>query len=157
MESGTAEGSDGQVGASPSDTQLALKTDGSSLVLPRAKPQSKAVAAIPPAQDKEGQGASGKILGSAATKPAIPHSGFVVQLASIKSRSSAASELDRLQGNYAHILGEKKLTLIAADLGDRGIFYRVRSQPFQTPEEAKNLCQALKAADQPCLVMKTGK
>ncbi len=52
------------------------------------------------------------------------------------------------------MLGDLTLAVQRADLGDRGIFYRVRSGPFPNRATAQDLCAQIEAAKLDCLVVR---
>ena len=90
----------------------------------------------------------------AAALPAAMTGGFVVQLISIRSRDRARSAWANLQKAHPAHLGKRELTIQKADLGDRGVFYRVRAGFFAERASARDLCNALKTRGQDCLVTK---
>lgn len=74
-----------------------------------------------------------------------------VQVSSQRSRSEAERAFRGLQERYPSILGSRQPMIIAADLGDRGRFYRVRlGAPSRG--EAASLCQRLKSAGADCFI-----
>ncbi len=76
-----------------------------------------------------------------------------VQLASLPDQATAQSEAKRFQNKYAAFLGGAALTVIRADLGAKGIFYRVMSAPL--PEtKAKAICADLAKQKASCLVVR---
>ena len=52
------------------------------------------------------------------------------------------------------LLSERELAIQEIDLGARGIFYRVQAGYFPDRASALELCTALKARGQDCLVVK---
>ena len=81
---------------------------------------------------------------------------YWVQVASLRSQAEAQAEWDRLQGAHARLLAQLPLALQKTDLPDKGTYYRLRSGPFAEAGTPKQLCQALKARDQACLVVRSG-
>jgi len=79
--------------------------------------------------------------------------GYRVQLASIADQAGAATAAKKLQAKYASQLGKAKLHLTKADLGARGVFYRVQSNPVSN-SEARDICAALKSAGAGCIVVR---
>lgn len=77
---------------------------------------------------------------------------YLVQLGSVQSETAARQEWTKLQRRHASLLDDKDLDLQRADLGAKGIYYRVRAGAFNTKAEAHAFCQKLKAAGQACLV-----
>lgn len=92
---------------------------------------------------------------TAQEKPASPsaHATHFVQLVSIKDESAAAAEWKKLQTTYG-VLASLTLRVQRADLGDRGIFYRLQGGPV-AEAEAREICKAI-TAKKPggCLVVK---
>ncbi len=77
---------------------------------------------------------------------------YFVQLASVKSDDSARKEWARMQKAHAELLADLVLSVQRADLGDRGIFYRIRTGPFPNRWTAQDMCAQIKAAKLDCLV-----
>ena len=86
-----------------------------------------------------------------ATVPAGP---YVVQLAALKSQDGVRLAWGRLQKAHTALLSERELAIQEIDLGARGIFYRVQAGYFPDRASALELCTALKARGQDCLVVK---
>ena len=84
--------------------------------------------------------------------PALAAGDYFVQLASVKSDDSARKEWRRLQKVHPALFGDLELDLQRADLGDRGIFYRIRTGPFPNRATAQDMCAQIKAAKLDCLV-----
>ncbi len=77
-----------------------------------------------------------------------------IQLASLKSQDMAESEWERLSKNHKDILEGLEPTIQKVDLGaDQGIYYRLRTGPFENAEEAKKTCTNLKGRKVGCLVI----
>lgn len=79
--------------------------------------------------------------------------GYRVQLASVRSMEAAQQEWTRLTGRHGDLLGDLDLDVERADLGERGVFYRVRGGPLAGEEAAESLCETMKARDVGCLVV----
>lgn len=94
----------------------------------------------------------------AAIKPA---SGFdvrpgehYVQLGSIKNAAAASSEWSKLLKKYPSELAGKKYRVERADLGGRGVFFRIQAGPMAS-ESASEVCGSIKAQTPGgCLVTK---
>lgn len=80
-------------------------------------------------------------------------SGFRVQLASVQDPDAAAREWRRLQGLYPDLLSNLALQTQTVEIEGRGTFHRVQAGPLPSRETAEDLCAALSAQDQPCLVV----
>ncbi|MFQ6019000.1 MAG: SPOR domain-containing protein [Kiloniellaceae bacterium] len=79
---------------------------------------------------------------------------YVIQLASVKSAAAAEGEWSRLQKSHPDLLGDMELTVQEADLGARGIFFRIRTGPFPNLTTAKDMCWQLRAENLDCLVVR---
>lgn len=76
--------------------------------------------------------------------------GFVVQLSSQRSAEDAQKSFRDFQRRYAFLEGYTP-NIQRADLGDRGIFHRLRVGPFERTS-AIQLCEKLKASGGDCIV-----
>ncbi|MEM9840964.1 MAG: SPOR domain-containing protein [Pseudomonadota bacterium] len=80
---------------------------------------------------------------------------FVVQLASRRSQEQALSTYASLQNQFPGILGAYTPIIERADLGSRGVFYRLRVGPLGSQTAAANLCGQLRSAGlNDCLVQR---
>lgn len=78
-----------------------------------------------------------------------------IQLAALREANDKAvmNTWSRLSREHVQLTGLKP-TVSEVDLGQKGIFRRLRAGPFESPEAARNACQALQAANQKCFVVK---
>ncbi|MBP2316040.1 SPOR domain-containing protein [Azospirillum soli] len=139
---------------------------------PAVKPppvQPVQTAAVPPAPPKQPaapaaapqpapQAAKPAPAPAAAPQPAAPTkspgaSGWRIQLASVRSEAEAASEWKRLTSRYGDALGGLSMQVAKADLGEKGIFYRVQGVGVDETR-AKAACAALKAQNVGCVVVR---
>ncbi|MGB0670916.1 MAG: SPOR domain-containing protein, partial [Rhodospirillales bacterium] len=65
-----------------------------------------------------------------------------------------ASEWKRLSTANSDLLGGLDLNVVRADLGAKGVFYRLRAGPLGTSADATALCDALKARKVGCMVIR---
>jgi cell division septation protein DedD len=79
---------------------------------------------------------------------------YFVQLASVKSDAGARKEWARMQRAHPDLLGDLELSVQSADLGERGIFFRIRTGPFPNKATAQDMCWQIKAAKLDCLVVR---
>jgi tetratricopeptide (TPR) repeat protein len=82
---------------------------------------------------------------------AAPATGWTVQLVSATSEQGAWDSWSKMQKRNK-ALGELKPVVVRADLGTKGIVYRVRLAGFDTLEPAKAACKKLKAKGVSCFV-----
>lgn len=77
-----------------------------------------------------------------------------VQLGSVKSAAGAASEWGKIQDKYPAELKDAKYRVERADLGERGVFYRIQAGPM-SGESASDICDSIKQQSPGgCLVVK---
>ncbi|MGQ9371814.1 SPOR domain-containing protein [Azospirillum sp. A39] len=79
--------------------------------------------------------------------------GWRVQLASVRSAAEAEAEWKRLAGRYAGALSGLSPQITKADLGERGIYYRVRGGTVDEAR-ARAICAELKAQNVGCVVVR---
>ena len=93
---------------------------------------------------------------TAVTKKAIvsKNAPFRVQLAAVRTREIARKEWSRIKKKNADILGKLSLSVMRADLGAKGIYYRLRAGPLVSEAKARALCVKLAARKVPCLVVR---
>ena len=85
---------------------------------------------------------------------AIEQGTHYIQLGSVKSASGAADEWSKIQDKYSSQLSGLNYRVERADLGDRGVFYRIQAGPI-SGESANKLCDQIKAQSPgACLVTK---
>jgi hypothetical protein len=88
---------------------------------------------------------------AAASQPntARGESGFSIQLASSPSETDARATLSRLQRQFPNMLGGG--SVYRANLGNKGIYYRVRVGPLSR-DAADKLCSHVKAGGADCIL-----
>ncbi|WP_162901476.1 SPOR domain-containing protein [Breoghania sp. L-A4] len=157
------------------DTTDAAATDGATAsgaaidITPRPKPESVQAAAAPaqdtpqPVQndgplDLSGGNQSAAVSPAPAAQPSapardvsVPAGAYFVQISSQRTRDQAESSYASMQRRYPSVLGGVSSVIQEADLGDRGVFYRVRIVA-DSQSEANQLCESLKAAGGDCFV-----
>jgi hypothetical protein len=77
--------------------------------------------------------------------------GFLVQVSSQRTEETALSTFRELQRRYPSILGDRAADIQRADLGERGVYFRVRVG-YPTRETAIEMCESLKAAGGDCIL-----
>jgi hypothetical protein len=132
-----------------------------SATAPSAAPQPVVVpagaGAANPAPQAQPQQPAGKLPAkaeptvTAAAKPATAQKtgGTRIQLASVRSEEAAHQEWDRIRRANPDLLGSISATPIRADLGDRGVFYRLETAPLA---DADRICGELKRRNIGCIL-----
>ncbi|HTW50644.1 MAG TPA: SPOR domain-containing protein [Stellaceae bacterium] len=76
-----------------------------------------------------------------------------IQLASLRTPDEARDEWARVKRENADVLGKFTAVAVRADLGDRGIWYRVEVGPVGDHAAALRLCKALKERNLGCQIV----
>ncbi|CAK0772397.1 putative SPOR domain-containing protein [Azospirillaceae bacterium] len=87
------------------------------------------------------------------TPPSGGGGSYRIQIASVKSEAEAQAEWKRLAHRYPDVLSSLSLSVARADLGDRGVYYRVQSGMLDETR-AKNICQTLKTQNVGCQLVR---
>ena len=80
--------------------------------------------------------------------------GFAVQVSSRRSEAEARAAFRALQARFPRQLGGRRAMVRRADLGSKGVYYRVLVGPFGSGADAVSLCSSLKAAGGSCIVQR---
>jgi SPOR domain len=80
--------------------------------------------------------------------PANAH-GTRIQLGSVRSEDVARQEWDRIKRTNADLLASISATPIRADLGEKGVFYRIQTGPVA---DAERICSELKRRNIGCII-----
>jgi SPOR domain len=95
--------------------------------------------------------------GSAAAEAApmdSPRAGegaFVAQLASLQSQAAVEQAWVRFRARAPELFAPARLDVQRADLGARGIYYRVRAGYFASRDQAAQFCNQIREMGQDCL------
>lgn len=77
---------------------------------------------------------------------------YTVQVSSQRSGEAATRVFEDMRTRYSSIVGSYSPDIQRADLGDRGVYYRVRIGPMRSQAEAADFCSRLKSAGGDCFV-----
>lgn len=156
---GSAAGSSA-AGSSPQSRALSAAP-----LLPTPPPAAPAPQAVGGGQPSPATAAKGPPTGASAPAPAAPSrpvaetrpaagGAFKVQIAATRSDADARSTWTRLQAANRDLLGSLSLTVQRADLGERGIYYRVQAGGLADAPSAQSLCAELKTRKIECMVVR---
>jgi hypothetical protein len=121
---------------------------------PEAGASSKNAATLTPPPDRQARPvALGEPLPPAASKPPASASAHAVQLGAYRGDEEARKAFAILQKKHAE-LADRSPVIVRADLGAKGIFYRLRIGGFSGAEAAGAFCRGLTAKGQACLPVK---
>jgi hypothetical protein len=88
--------------------------------------------------------------------PAMPNfvsnGPYVAQLAALQSEAATSGAWRRLASRAPDLFASARMDVERADLGARGIYYRVRAGYFADREEATAFCERIRQMGQDCIV-----
>jgi cell division protein FtsN len=79
---------------------------------------------------------------------------YRLQLGAVRSEDAAKQEWQRLQKAQPDLLGKLSVNFVRADLGEKGVFYRIQAGPIGDAAEATQSCAALKSRNVGCILVK---
>jgi cell division septation protein DedD len=79
---------------------------------------------------------------------------FFVQLASLRTEQRAREELAQLRSDYQRDLRAYNFTVQRADLGAKGVFYRVLVGPYLSRFVASGYCSEIRSVGGDCMVLR---
>jgi hypothetical protein len=116
---------------------------------PAAVNQPQQLAAAPSGAAPPGTSAPPQAPADQAAAKAV---GTRLQLGSVRSEDAARQEWERIKRKNPDILGSLSAAPIRADLGDKGIYYRIQTTPVADPAAAERLCNQLKQRNIGCII-----
>ena len=122
----------------PPPAPPAIKTKPKAAAAPPAKPVASTPKSAAPAAGPAGKG-------------------YRVQLAAVRSERDVQREWTRLRTRHSGLLDRLRLSVVRADLGDKGIYYRLRAGPLENKAAARTLCGKLTKIKVGCLVVRPGR
>jgi hypothetical protein len=121
-----------------------------------AKAETKAVAAPPqavvvPAKPATETKPEAKVAALPTTAPVGTR--VQVQLGAMSSPELARAQWSKLLTTNADVLGRLQPSVVRADLGEKGVLYRLRAGPVESVERAQAVCKALSGRGVGCVVV----
>jgi hypothetical protein len=104
---------------------------------PVAIAPSPPVAAAPPAPPPQARGA------------------YRLQIGALRSEEAARLEWDRLKRIHGDLLGGMGAVTARADLGERGIYFRIQAGPIADTTKAEKICAELKRRNVGCILVRS--
>lgn len=89
---------------------------------------------------------------AAAPAPSGGTAAAYVQLSSQRSEQAARESAQAIINRFGPVFGGANIEIVRADLGERGVYYRVLV-PANSRQEASNMCNNIKAAGGDCLLL----
>lgn len=88
--------------------------------------------------------------------PALPsvaaNGPYVAQLAALRSEAATTNSWRRLAARAPELFAAARMDVERADLGARGVYYRVRAGYFANREDASAFCEQIRQMRQDCIV-----
>jgi hypothetical protein len=121
--------------------------------------EQQTLAAVPP---------PAKTVAEAGTKPqppektapadtaARPTSAYQIQLVAVGKREQAEGMWKKLASKHPDVFKNLEPDIERADLGSKGVLYRLRAGPIDSEAKARSLCAELGRRNIDCLVVRTG-
>lgn len=79
---------------------------------------------------------------------------YFVQVTSVRTKNDALVAWDRLEGKFGALVAGYEPDIQTVDLGNRGIYHRLRVGPLEGRDAAQGLCGQFKQQGQDCLAVK---
>jgi cell division septation protein DedD len=122
--------------------------------LSETPPQPSASTAVPPlsppqSATKPKPSESSAVPEKSTAARAVNAHGTRIQLGSVHSQDAARQEWDRIRRTNADLLGSVSAIPVRADLGEKGVFYRIQTAPVA---DAERICGELKRRNIGCIV-----
>ena len=123
---------------------------------PPAAPAEKKQAAAPVKEQQAAKKTKAKAEPKATQTTTRTAGAYAAHLASLKSVAGAKKQWADLQTAHPDLFGDLSLAVVAADLGDRGVYQRVLAQSFESRAAAQDFCAKVKARapQQYCVAVK---
>lgn len=147
-----------------------------SIVKAANEDSSRAVAPVAPAPSSDAAALAAAVAAATTAKPSVveapktpeaktevhaitpaaplPAGSFQIQLVSVPTEDAAQSEWKRISGRHKDLLATLTPAVTKADLGEKGIYYRLRAGPLADKAAADALCATLAADKVSCIVIK---
>lgn len=139
--------------SSPEASPAAAEKQAVAAPTKAAKPAAQAKSAT---KDTAVKQAAALLGATASATPAKAASGgpVRVQLGSLRSAEAAKEEWARLKREQPELLGKLSAIAVKADLGDKGVYYRVQAGPLPDGAAAERLCGELRQRKLGCSLVR---
>lgn len=88
---------------------------------------------------------------AAQAKTAATAGGWLVQLGALKTEAEARADWSRVKAANKDVLGDYGSDIVRVDLGEKGIFWRLRAGPMDEGQ-ARSICANLAKRSQGCII-----
>ncbi len=140
--------------APPPQPEAARSPTGAAAVAPAAPeaPPAAVQTAQPPQQPAAPPGKVPQAPPGPPKPAAAKAAGPRLQLGSLRSEEAARQEWERIKHKNTDLLGSLSASPMRADLGDKGIYYRVQTVPVADQATAERICGELKQRSIGCII-----
>jgi cell division septation protein DedD len=83
--------------------------------------------------------------------------GYLIQIAAFKDEATAQSEAQGFKAKGGELLADTQQIIQRADLGEKGVYFRVQYGPFASKGAASARCADLKSRGLNCIIVSGGK
>ncbi|HWY15265.1 MAG TPA: SPOR domain-containing protein [Rhizomicrobium sp.] len=119
--------------------------------MPVQAPPAPRIATKPPAPPRDVATLPPQNTAEPASPPTTPLQGIMLQIGSYKSQAEASESWRAFKARHAVVAGYR-FDVNEANLGSRGVWYRLRVGPFAGRPSAVGVCEKLRAEGANCLV-----
>ena len=77
-----------------------------------------------------------------------------LQLGAMRSESEARGAWERLKHKNTDLLGNLSAVAVRADLGGKGVYYRIETGPISDPSTADRVCGELRQRHLACMIVR---
>jgi hypothetical protein len=84
----------------------------------------------------------------------VPGGEFLVQISAVRSHEAAEAAWSTVSQRHPDIFSGARMSIEKADLGAKGVFYRLRAGAFGSRDGATQFCSAFKADGGDCIVIR---
>lgn len=134
-------------------TRFTATSHAPAAVAGQAENDALTTGSLRPADDIPGKTQlSSERAASTMTADAAP-SRYKLQLGAFRQAEVAARAWDEISHSADPLVGQSGHTIQKADLGERGIFYRLRAGGFERIDDARSACKALEKRKIACFVV----
>jgi cell division septation protein DedD len=120
---------------------------------PAALSPSKPTNPSKPAPAAKVASAAAPVAAAPAAKVSAAGGAWLVQLGALKSEGDAKNEWTRVKAANKDLLGDYGSDIVRVDLGEKGIYWRLRAGPMDEGQ-ARSTCASLAKRSQGCIIAK---
>ncbi|MGD9536276.1 MAG: SPOR domain-containing protein [Alphaproteobacteria bacterium] len=136
----------------PDLTALLERAVGDEQAAPADAPEAEAMPSETPAEAVNVPAFEPEVIEVPASSPET--AGTWLQVAALQDQANVDTEWARLVKRYPQALGTAQHRVVPADLGARGLWYRVQAGPFADVPAAEAACRSIAASGGSCQVVK---